>query len=53
MSTHTPAHCIEAGFQFLLDHEPQESILGRFDITVISHYFPEFESELPRYLSQS
>jgi hypothetical protein len=53
MSTHTPEHCIEAAFQFLLDHEPQESILGRFDITVISHYFPEFERELPRYLSQS
>jgi hypothetical protein len=53
MSTHTPEHCIEAAFQFLLDREPQESILRRFDITVISHYFPEFERELPRYLSQS
>ena len=29
------------------------SILRRFDIAVISHYFPEFERELPRYLSQS
>ena len=53
MGTHTPEHCIEAAFQFLLDREPKESILRRFDITVISRYFPEFERELPRYLSQS
>ena len=49
----TPETCIEAVFQFLLDHEPKESILGRFDVTVISRYFPEFERELPRYLSQT
>jgi hypothetical protein len=41
---------IEAAFRFLLEHEPKESILGRFDLTVISRYFPEFERELPRYL---
>ncbi|MBB5519949.1 hypothetical protein [Amphiplicatus metriothermophilus] len=49
---HTPERCIEAAFRFLLDREPKESILGRFDVTVISRYFPEFERELPRYLSQ-
>ena len=53
MGTHTPERCIEAAFRFLLDHEPKESILRRFDITVISRYFPEFERELPGYLSQS
>jgi hypothetical protein len=53
MGTHTPEHCIKAAFRFLLDREPKESILRRFDITVISRYFPEFERELPRYLSQS
>jgi hypothetical protein len=53
MGTRTPELCIEATFQFLLDREPQQSILPRFDITVISRYFPEFERELPRYLSQS
>jgi len=51
MGMHTPEGCIEAAFQFLLDREPQGSIL--LDITVISRYFPEFERELPRYLSQS
>jgi len=48
---HTPERCIEAAFRFLLDREPKESILGRFDVTVISRYFPEFERELPRYLA--
>jgi hypothetical protein len=50
---HTPESCLEAAFRFLLDREPKESILGRFDATVISRYFSEFEQELPRYLSRS
>ena len=45
------ARCIEAAFRFLLDREPKESILGRFDVMVIKRYFPEFERELPRYLA--
>jgi hypothetical protein len=50
---HAPERVIEAAFHFLLDREPKESILGRFDLTVISRYFPEFERELPKYLSGS
>ena len=46
----TPESCVEAAFRFLLDREPKESILARFDISVIQRYFPEFERELPRYL---
>lgn len=42
---------LDAAFRFLLDREPKESILRRFDITVISRYFPEFESEIGRYLA--
>jgi hypothetical protein len=49
---HMPERCLEAVFRFLLDHKPKESILGRFDVTAISRYFPEFEREMPRYLSQ-
>jgi hypothetical protein len=52
-SKHMPERCLEAAFRFLLDREPKESILSRFDVTVISRYFPEFERELPHYLSQS
>lgn len=40
---------IDAAFRFLLDREPKESILARFDVSVIAHYFPEFEERLPRY----
>jgi hypothetical protein len=50
---HTPERCLEAAFRFLLDREPKESILRRFDVTAISRYFPEFERETPRYFSQS
>ena len=50
---HKDVACIEAAFRFLLDREPKESILGRFDVTVISRYFPEFERELPGYLARS
>ena len=49
---HTPERCLEAAFRFLLDREPKESILGRFDVTAISRYFPEFEREMPRYFLQ-
>lgn len=46
----TPERMVEAAFRFLLDREPKESILSRFDVSVIARYFPEFERELPRYL---
>ncbi len=49
---HSPPACIDAAFRFLLDREPKESILGRFDVTTISSYFPEFEDALPGYLDQ-
>ncbi len=45
-----PERLIEAAFRFLLDREPKEAILARFDISVIARYFPEFERELPNYL---
>lgn len=43
---------IEAAFRFLLDREPKESILTRFDLSVIARYFPEFERELAGYLKR-
>ena len=42
---------IEATFRFLLEREPKEAILARFDIAVVSRYFPEYERELPRYVA--
>jgi hypothetical protein len=41
-----PEELLKRSFEFLLQREPKESILPRFDITVISRYFPEFEQEM-------
>ncbi len=37
---------VQESFAFLLEREPASSILGRFDLPVISRYFPEFEAEI-------
>jgi len=47
-----PAECVRLCFEFLLAREPKESILGRFDVTVIERYFPEFRREFARLLGQ-
>lgn len=39
---------IEESFRFLLDREPNTSILGQFDLPAIGHYFPEYASEMRR-----
>jgi hypothetical protein len=41
-----PTALVEASFQFLLEREPRESILGAFDLPVIGRYFPEWESQM-------
>ena len=38
-------------FNFLLEREPNTSILSKFEITVISKYFPEYISKLENYCS--
>lgn len=47
----SPERCVQAAFEFLLDREPKESILSRFDVTVISTYFPSFERDFGKYLN--
>jgi hypothetical protein len=47
-----PEELIRKSFEFLLEREPKESILGRFDLSVISRYFPEYEREIKRRLSK-
>lgn len=37
---------VRRSFEFLLEHEPKESILRRFDLKDISRYFPEYEREI-------
>jgi hypothetical protein len=48
-----PEELVRRSFEFLLEREPKESILSRFDLLVIGHYFPEFEREIKRKLSKS
>ncbi len=38
-------------FNFLLEREPNTSILSKFEITVISKYFPEYTSKVENYCS--
>ena len=47
----TKEELLDFSFKFLLDREPNTSILSQFDITVISQYFPEYEAELLQILS--
>lgn len=47
----TPEQCVRAAFLFLLDREPADVVLKRFDLSVIGSYFPDFSREFPRYLS--
>lgn len=42
----TPEELIKESFRFLLEREPKESILKRFDLPTIHKYFPEFEVEI-------
>lgn len=37
---------IERSFGFLLRHEPNTSILRRFDLQTSNRYFPDFEKEI-------
>ena len=41
---------LEYSFQFLLDREPNTSILSSFELDIISKYFPEYESEIKKFL---
>ena len=43
-----PEELVRLAFHFLLEREPKESILARFDLRDISTYFPDFDRELLR-----
>jgi hypothetical protein len=42
---------VRESFRFLLERERATSILARFSLGDISHYFPEYRDELARRLS--
>ena len=45
-----PEALVEASFGFLLEREPKESILRRFDLPVIGRYFPDYERVIAQRL---
>jgi hypothetical protein len=49
-ATAEPEELIRKSFEFLLERESKDSILSRFDLSVISRYFPEYESEIKKRL---
>ncbi len=41
---------VKKSFEFLLEREPNTSILRSFDLSVISTYFPEYEKTIRKTL---
>ena len=49
----TKPQLLKFSFNFLLDREPNASILSSFDINVISKYFPDYIDEVRRWCDES
>ena len=49
----TKRKLLEFSFKFLLDREPNTSILKSFDIDVISKYFSNYNDEVRRWCDES
>jgi hypothetical protein len=47
----TPETVVRESFAFLLEREPNTSILAEFSLDVIERYFPEYRQELSRRLA--
>ena len=45
----TKTQLLKFSFNFLLDREPNTSILSSFDINVISKYFSDYKDEVRRW----
>jgi len=41
-----PEEFVKKSFEFLLEREPKESVLGEFDLSEIEEYFPEYKEEI-------
>ena len=48
----TKMQLLEFSFNFLLDREPNTSILSSFDINVISKYFIDYRDEVRRWCNE-
>jgi hypothetical protein len=50
---HSAEELLTQSFDFLLEREPNTSILSSFDLPVIGRYFPEYEREIRKRLGVS
>ena len=51
-NTVTKTQLLEFSFKFLLDKEPNTSILSSFDINVISKYFSDYRDKVRRWYNE-
>ena len=49
----SPEDLLRESFRFLLEREPNSSILSSFDLPLIGRYFPEYEQEIRTRLRQT
>ena len=49
----TKEQLLKFSFNFLLDREPNTSILSKFDINVISKYFSNYKDEVGRWCDEN
>ena len=49
----TKTQLLKFSFEFLLEREPNTSILASFDINVITKYFPDYRDEVRRWCDES
>ena len=49
----TKTQLLEFSFKFLIEREPNTSILSSFDINVISRYFSDYKDEVRRWCNES
>lgn len=48
---HGPQVLLEESFRFLLEREPKEAILPRFELPVIARYFADYPAEINRRMA--
>lgn len=48
----SPEDLLQESFRFLLEREPNTSILSSFELPLIGQYYPEYESEICARLRQ-
>ena len=42
----SPRELLQKSFEFLLEREPNTSILPSFELSLIGHYFPDYERKI-------